>query len=559
MNINKMISGKMIIIFLLIISFLPLLSLLHSGLPLTHDGQDHVARIANFYQSLTEGNMIPRWANNLNWGYGHPILMFLYPLPSYIASVFRLIGFSFVDSTKLVFGITYILSILTMYVWVSNKWGKLSGLIGAIIYGYSPYRFVDLYVRGAIGEHVAFIFPPLILYLLDKLTQNDKENNLFKLRITALLGLSSAGLILSHNAVSLMFFPLIFLYLLFIVLNNREIWKNVLIYSFFGIGLGFILSAFFWIPALFEGKYTLRNIVTGAETLTRFVPVSKFFWSPWNYGGGDEFSKEIGIFVWPGIFLSIVYLFKTKMKFLRWFIFGNLFIFTVSIFFMSPWSRFIWQHIKIMENFQFPWRWLSISVFTSAVIVGISAGTILEKYRKNMTLMIIFYTILVAAVLSTIQMWKPKAYLQKPEAFYSDLYKSTTDTGESSPIWSVRFMEHVPKQKAEIIQGSADIFYTKRTTTKRDYVISANQPSRIVENTLYFPGWNVYINGYKTDIQYQDPDYRGLMTFWVNKGESQVKIVFSDTKVRLYSEYVTFFGFVVLIGLFSYPLIWKRQ
>src|SRR3989338_1964646 len=88
-----------LLIFLL--SILPLWLFLHSGLPITHDGIDHVARIANFYQSLSEGNLIPRWAGNLNWGYGHPILMFLYPLPSYIASFFHFRGFSLIDSIKL--------------------------------------------------------------------------------------------------------------------------------------------------------------------------------------------------------------------------------------------------------------------------------------------------------------------------------------------------------------------------------------------------------------------------------------------------------------------------
>ncbi|HVZ58169.1 MAG TPA: hypothetical protein VG935_00235, partial [Patescibacteria group bacterium] len=93
-------KNRAILLFLVIVSLLPLLPLVHSGLPITHDGKDHVARIANFYQNLTEGVLIPRWAGNLNWGYGHPVLMFLYPLPSYMAAVFRWLNFSLIDSTK---------------------------------------------------------------------------------------------------------------------------------------------------------------------------------------------------------------------------------------------------------------------------------------------------------------------------------------------------------------------------------------------------------------------------------------------------------------------------
>lgn len=155
---------KIFLILLLILSFVPLTSLFHPGLPLTHDGPDHVARIANFYQALKEGIIVPRWAANLNWGYGHPILMFLYPLPSYIAFFFHFLGFSLVDSTKLVFGVSFIGSVLAMFLWLNAEWGPVSGFIGALLYGFAPYRFVDLYVRGAIGEHMAFVFVPLILY-----------------------------------------------------------------------------------------------------------------------------------------------------------------------------------------------------------------------------------------------------------------------------------------------------------------------------------------------------------------------------------------------------------
>src|SRR3989338_998222 len=99
------IKKYLMLVLIVAIGLIPLLDLFRQGMFLSHDGQDHVVRIANFYQSLSEGNLIPRWAANLNWGYGHPILMFLYPLPSYLASLFHGIGFSFVMSVKLIFGV----------------------------------------------------------------------------------------------------------------------------------------------------------------------------------------------------------------------------------------------------------------------------------------------------------------------------------------------------------------------------------------------------------------------------------------------------------------------
>lgn len=493
-------------ILLILLSLLPLVSLLTPGLPVTHDGQDHVARIANFYQSLYEGNIVPRWAENLNWGYGHPILMFLYPLPSYVASLFHAFGFSFVDSTKLVFAVSYVTSIVCMYLW-ARRWGQWSGMVAAILYGFAPYRFVDMYVRGAIGEHVAFIFPPLILLGLDR-------GSLF------VTSLSMVGLILSHNAVSLMFLPVVVFY----VVYKRK-----------GLGflvLGFLLSAFFWFPAFFEGKYTLRDIVTRGEFGERFVPWTWFFYSPWNYGGGSQFTKELGIAQWLAILLGVVI--------------RNKFVFSVFfvLFLMTGGSTFIWDNISILQKFQFPWRFLTLITFLSATI----GAVVIRKFRYKKIAAIVLCGI---AILSTKQMWRPKEYQINPESFYTGVYEGTTDTGESSPIWSVRFMEKRPAAEIEIIEGDARIEQIRRKTTKHEYQIIAREKTRIVENTLYFPGWNVLVDGKPATIEFQDPNYRGLMTFWLEPGEHNVTVVFGETKLRKFANIISFMGILVIVFIYG--------
>lgn len=492
-------------ILLFILSLFPIVNLLTPGLPVTHDGQDHVARIANFYLSLREGNIVPRWAGNLNWGFGHPILMFLYPLPSYIGSFFHALGFSLADSTKLVFATAFIASIFAMYVWLREHWGKIPAFVGAILYGFTPYRFVDLYVRGAIGEHVAFIFPPFILLGLYK-------------RSAILTSLAMAGLILSHNAVSLMFLPIIALYTLYLKRDIRFIL------------LGFLLSAFFWFPAFFEGKYTLRDIVTKGEFSDRFVPWSWFFFSPWNYGGGAEFTKQLGIAQWVSLVIALI--FRNKL----------LILIFLTLFLMTQESTIIWNNVSILQKFQFPWRFLSVTTFLTAVIGAVSISQLPKRYLRVSAIIIC-----TLAIISTSHMWKAKEYSIKPESFYSGIYEGTTDTGESSPIWSVRFMEKRPKDEIELIEGDAGITKIQRTSTKHEYSIEAHSRSRIVENTLYFPGWQVLIDGKPTIIEFQDPSYRGLMTFWVEPGNHTIDIIFGDTKLRIFANVLSLVGIGVLI------------
>lgn len=523
--------------WIFIISLLPLWALLIPGLPVTHDGPDHVARIANFYQSLTEGNIVPRWAGNLNWGYGHPILMFLYPFPSYMASFFHVTGFSLVDSTKLVFGVSYVASVLAFFMWGKAAWGPMAGFVGAILYGFAPYRFVDMHVRGAIGEHVAFMFPPLILYCLAK-------------QKWAGVSLALAGLILSHNAIALMFLPVVGLYFLYLLIFETKNKRLITIHFLLSTLLGFALSAFFWIPAFFEGKYTLRDIVTAGEFGGRFVVWRDFFYSPWNFGGTDTLSKQLGLAHWAVVLLSVFVAIKNTKS--RIFLVSGILLVAISLLLMTSASSLVWQYATIMQKFQFPWRLLAVTTFAIAMLGSALYSVVPRRLKRT----VIALSLL--AVVWSVPMWAAKGYTYKPEGYYTQIYNSTTDTGESSPIWSTRFMEHTPVAPLEVVDGDAIITIGKRTSTVHEYMLDVKKPTLMMENTLYFPGWKIYVDGVPAEIQFQNQNYRGLMLFTVTPQNKNVRVVFENTKVRTYANMLSLVSIIALVGL-SLWKIWKKR
>ncbi len=531
-------------ILLILVSFLPLIALTRPGLPATHDGQDQVARVANFYQSLSEGNLLPRWAGNLNWGYGHPVLMFLYPLPSYLASGFHVLGWSLVDSVKLVFGLAFIASVLAMYLWLAELVAPGAALVGAVLYGFAPYRFVDLYVRGAIGEHLAFVWLPLALW---GLLQLGKAKTVVKsMKSTVLVSFSIAGLFLSHNALSLMFMPVIIGFLGIISWlkpeNKRFIW-----WSGAAIGMGLVLSAWFLVPAFVEGKYTLRDIVTRSEYASRFLSWVDFFRPNWNFGGSDTLSKQLGLAHWALVILAGWVFKATKDKKLKLFIAVAGIGLLLSLFLMTDWSVQIWQRVTILQKFQFPWRFLSLGVFFAAVLGSIGASFLFSKISRRGQLIVVLFLVSL-----TLPMWRAAGYLNKSEDFYRGIYPGTTDTGESSPIWSVRFMEKGFGAPLEVISGVAKIIENHRSSTQHSYIVKSVQGARLVENTLYFPGWKIFVDQVPIGLQFQDPEYRGLMTFQVGPGEHQVLVKFGNTRVRWISEMISFIGIIIVFAGFLF-------
>jgi uncharacterized membrane protein len=541
------------IIFIFFASILPLYNLLTPGLPVAHDTLEHTARIANFYKSLTEGNLIPRWAGNLNWGYGHPILMFLYPLPSYVASLFHLLGFSYINSLKILFAISFSLSGIFMYFWLRKFLDVYAAIVGSIIYLFTPYRFIDLYVRGAVGEHVAFVFLPLVLFSLLNLAElkNKTKNSKYFFNFV-FISFSFSFLILSHNAISLLFIPFVLIYNFYLYLENKSLKKLVI--GYLSLAYGFLLSFFFWFPAFIEGKYTLRDIVTQNAYADRFVEFKDLIIGKWNYGISGEFTTELGYVQIILIIFGIIILFnirKTK-NYKKYLLLFTLIYFSVSVFLMLTESNTIWEKVTTLQKLQFPWRFLSITTFCSALIGAI----VIDKLKLKTIFSIIIIILIIAP---TINFWRAKDYKIYTDSYFDKSYPSTTDTGESSPIWSVRSMDNYPKNYIEILSGSAQIKVISRNSTSHEYLVDAKDEVRIKENTLYFPGWKIYNNYIElNNVEFQDQKNRGIMTFTLAPGIHNVILKFEDTKIRKFSNFVSLLS-VLLILAIALLLAYSRQ
>src|SRR5512138_3691562 len=94
-----------------------------------HDSRHWVYFLQMFDLSIRDGAWYPRWATDMTFGYGYPVWLILAPLPFFVGEAFHLVGFDFVASVKLVYGLAFFGSALTMYLFASRVLGKNAGLI----------------------------------------------------------------------------------------------------------------------------------------------------------------------------------------------------------------------------------------------------------------------------------------------------------------------------------------------------------------------------------------------------------------------------------------------
>src|SRR3989344_4862571 len=186
----------------IILSVPALKSLSTSGFYTSHDGETHTARIAQYYEALKDGQIPPRVAGAFYNGLGSPIFVYIYPLPYLLGSAIHFLGFSYVNSFKLIMALSFIFSGIFSYIWLKEILkSEKAAFLGAIFYSWVPYRFSLIYVRASLSEILAYTFLPLVLYSLTKLASN---RNLIWVATSAL---SLSFLLLSQNLVAAMTIP----------------------------------------------------------------------------------------------------------------------------------------------------------------------------------------------------------------------------------------------------------------------------------------------------------------------------------------------------------------
>lgn len=532
--------NSFVYLLLILLPFLSLLPLLKNEFNLGLDGMSHVARLAAFYTSLSEGNIVPRWAGgNINYGFGHPLFLFNYLTPYYLGSLLHFLGLTYEYSTKAVFLITFLLSGLVMYVWLKSFLKDHAAFIGSLFYLFAPYRFTNIFDRSALGESMSFLFIPLFCYVSYKLATRAKIRHVW------LVSLATAGLILTHFGITLITLPLLFFYLLYCTWNK---WDKLAL-GILAVCLGFGLAAFLLFPALLEGKYTHHNYYLGLKPYRGYFISLPTLLSPF---GKEETSGEtirLGPFHLIVIFLSLSLLFrKARHRTLGGIL---LFFFLISLIATTPLSNFWWERLPLVQIILFPYRFVTLAVFTSAVLAALCTDNQTSVVQRSLG------TLLTTGLLlhSTL-FWTPSHFWftsgqgqSRSDDFYEKGYPLTTGDWLSAPIWGVQYMEQYPKAPVETIDGNAAVTNYQKKYELHTFTVSAVKTSRLLENTLYFPGWVVFVDNTLVPIEFQDINHRGLISFWVTQGIHRVRVEFRETKLRFTGDMISLLVFALLLFL----------
>ncbi len=533
---------------ILIISVLFCLDLfIRAGRPSTFDGPTHLTNIAQFTKALRSGDFPVRWMDGFA-NYGMPMAVIVQQTTAYLGAFFTLIFNNVILSYNLVIFIGTFLSLYFLYKFLRLHFSENASLLAVILFNFAPYRIINVYIRGALPEFFSHVFFPLVFMGLYYWIYKRKNKGLCFL----LVGL--VGILLTHPFTliigSFLFAP----YTIWLLWEKKQNpFKARFIIPLILVALlSFGVTAYYILPLFSEIKFFYYGQSGAGFRPDQYLTYVNYVSDSWFYFTKNDIDVrghviQLGVLelVLTGIGFLIWLLKKRKPSFMGW-VFVS---FMLLVFLTFSYANPLYKAISLLGGIQYNWRMFASIVFIAPFVVAFIYDSVRSK--------LFFYGIILLVVVLRFPQIYGKNYLQESQQAYYwtkvNLHGNILNT-----VWTGPTEDYpIKRVKGEIISGTGKIIKRTEQNSRRIYTIQTTTDVRMVDNTFYFPGWKVYVDGKSTPIEFQDMNYRGVITYMVPSGTHTVLVKFEETKIRLLGDILSLLSIIIIIIIGI--IIFKRK
>ncbi|CAN5402259.1 hypothetical protein BH10CHL1_BH10CHL1_04740 [soil metagenome] len=541
------------------------LALLPGGIPNTADSPVHFMRAAEMIQAWQEGVFIPRWAADLGNGYGLPLFVYAPPLPYYLMSLLHTLGFSLELAFKGTLLLAVALACFGAYQMNRALLGQWPGAVGAAAYLYAPILLRELFIQGNIAQLLAWVFVPWACYGIIQLFRR------VRLRNGLIVALAVMGTLLSHNAAALLMAGTVASLSVILWLFTRR-WRALLATVVSSV-LGLALSAWFWLPALLEGKYVQLGRIVASDFRPRFISLTELIaLSPRLDTGAINsfFPLTLGaVQVWLALvgmllMVSLGLIWLSKRQPIDWLLAGAGLFFSLFTLFCAlmatAWSEPIWRMLPFLNLFEWPFRWHG---FTVVGLSWLCAFTIfamtryLDRWPTPVGPSSLGALALLLLIGSALVNLYPKILpLGTFQSAPADVVRfetrssaiGTTSLGEFNPIWvnnpladlptPDHYRRHRPANRlpGRLPLGGRGTVELSSTHTHQ-FRLELPTPITLTLDLLYFPGWQATVDG--APISIAPHPGNGLLDVALPAGVHTLRVHFGETPLRTVADWIS--------------------
>lgn len=557
------------VIFLLASSVM--LPILFNGIPQGYDMPHHYQCALTYRDAILSGDFYPSWTTLRNLGYGSMELRLYPPVSHYVLAVFSLITQEWFLATWLTFTFWWVLGSLGVYLWAREVVAPRYAMFAAVAYAVMPYRLNQAYLVFFYGELAGAAILPFCFAFLARIIREQKnsgdinykplKSNLITVNVIG-LAISYALLVLTHLPLTLIVSIALGIYFLANLEWNAK--SCAISFSRFAIGifLGLSASSFFWLKVLQE-KYLIAKTSVYEDIYLHYY--LNFLLTPLqHYDDSTQAVYEVFTLVYDIVLILTLFMvvplallavicgktLKNRKWKSLWMTFG------CALFLTTPMSKFIWDNFMLIQEVQFPWRWLTIVSLFAPVLFATGFPTIAKWFGSNKlrpAALILLGTFFIGASFSLSQGIRGAIFLSP--SYVNDYIAEISQTKGFVFWWTTwtrkEFLDD-SSEKASAAERriSIDVW----NDTERSFTVEAGKTDNIRIATFYHPNWKATADNQPIEIR---PDPHGAMIIPVSFEKVNVQLKFRETLPVTIAWY--FSGLIWSILLFSFAaLMWNR-
>lgn len=517
------------------------------GWPRTHEEFRYALLLKYFTNTLSEGILYPRWVPDIFGGYGYPTFLFYQPAIFFSAAPLMLL----VNDPCLSLNIVVYLSLCGGALGVFMLGDKITGdfvisCFSFVLYLITPYFFVNLYVRGNLGELFSMQFCPWVIYFTLVLQSRIQKSKIIS-PTTGILALFLSAIIYSHPAVALFFFPALGIICLFLnEMTNSEKLKFLGCMAVAAL-LSVILSSPYWFTAMTMKKYVFNERALDGYFYWKlhFVYPFQFFSNVWGFDRSFPGVASDGMSFQLGLYHFVPALIGMFMGRKRRIILISGILYFAYIFLMTPYSELIWRVIPILHYAQFPWRILSVTALLQ--IICVFGLTDLRVNRKVLSFILALF---IVSALSwyyeqfICYTWDGdhKIIMKSEEAKMREQYHPLCSDHELLPRTTRKLPEETRPFKGHMVLVPHSIERKRLTDSENiiEYELTCVKNDYFVLNQIYLPGWHVDIDGTPVSSKALEASLLrdGRQVLFLDAGKHQIKAFYEGPPEYQYRNLV---------------------
>lgn len=480
-------TKKFNITFILTMFAIALVATLPSLIPKIYIDSDltfHIRRIQEICNNMKEGVFLPAVQGHNMFGFGYLVEIF-YPSAFLYIGAFLNFIFNPMQSFQILIFIINIATFLISYYCTKEKEQKFAFLF-AIVYTIFPYKILNIYFNGFIGEFFSYMFLPLVIFGTEKLFKENKWK---------MLAAGMTGILYSHLITLLLCSGYIFIYY---VINIKEINKTRIINLIKATIATVLMGLGFLIPFIDMYTSDIYKLKLNAE-LSKIIMIGNF-----------NIPIIIKVLIQIVFIIGIYFIYKKYKEKINDLKYILIIIYALNmITCLFPWELFC--YVPFMQNIQFSTRIIPL-LLPITVYLLVKLMMSIKDMDKTIIAFCLSFIPLILTLTMQVNYDEQKIYSKNEFEYFKENTFMDIVAGEYVPAsFSLENKEIMNITAEDLLNNNYPRFtentnYTiiEETGLSTKINIETNNKTNVLLPKTYYKNYKAYLNNKEIPIQEKD-------------------------------------------------------